>query len=77
MYAADCEKSQSGFDAISWRSAVKVASLLAIVAVCLSEFVFLRQSGVFRDWRVALLSVQTMLLCSLMVWFGVFLFRKR
>ena len=50
-----------------------VTMLLAIVAVCLFGCVLNSQSGIFREFQMALLSVQWMLLVCLVVWCCTFL----
>ncbi len=56
------------------RGGIKATLLLGIAASCLCGFMFHRQSGVFREFEVALLSVQWMLPVCLAIWCGSFLF---
>ena len=51
-----------------------VTLLLAFVAVCLFGYVLNNQSGIFREFQSALLSLQWMLLVCLAVWCGTFIF---
>ncbi len=51
-----------------------VALLLVIVSVCLFGYVLNFQSGIFREFQAAVLSVEWMLLACMAVWCGTFLF---
>ena len=53
---------------------LKVALPLAIVAGCLFGNVLHHQSGIFREFQAALLSVQWMLLACLAIWCSTFIF---
>jgi O-Antigen ligase len=53
---------------------VKLTSLLVIVVLCIFEFIFNNQSGVFREFEAALLSLRWMLLVCLGVWCGTIIF---
>lgn len=55
------------------RDVIKVICFLAIVAVCLVEFMLLRQSGMFRDLETRLFQVSWALLGCLVVWFSTLL----
>jgi prepilin-type N-terminal cleavage/methylation domain-containing protein len=59
---------------MNWRSSINVTLLLTIVAFCLFEFMLHRQSSIFCDVEVALLSLQWMLLFCLVIWCGAFFF---
>jgi prepilin-type N-terminal cleavage/methylation domain-containing protein len=48
--------------------------ILILVAYCLVESSLQRQSGIFREFEAALLSLQWMLLACLSLWCGTFLF---
>jgi hypothetical protein len=56
------------------RDGVKAGLLLAIVALCLFEFVLRRQSSVFREYETALFQMQSVLLLFLCTWSGLFIF---
>jgi O-antigen ligase len=56
------------------KALIKPTLLLAIVALCLFEFVLDRQIGMFREFEFVLLETQWMLLVCLAVWCGTFLF---
>ena len=56
------------------KALIKPVLLLLIAALCLFEFVLARQSGMFREFEMALLQTQWMLLVCLAVWCGTFLF---
>jgi hypothetical protein len=53
---------------------LKPALLLAIVSLCLFGYVLHYQSGIFREFEVAFLSLQWMLLVCMAVWCGSFIF---
>ena len=55
------------------KALIKPVPLLAIVALCLFEFVLRRESDAFREFEVALASLQWMLLVCIAVWCGTFL----
>jgi hypothetical protein len=48
--------------------------LLAIVAICLFEYVLNRQCAIFREFEATFLSFQWMLLVCLTIWCGFFVF---
>jgi len=52
---------------------IKIALPLAIVSVCLFEYVLYSHSGVFREFEAALLSVQWMPLVCIAIWCGSFI----
>jgi prepilin-type N-terminal cleavage/methylation domain-containing protein/prepilin-type processing-associated H-X9-DG protein len=53
---------------------MKIALPLATVALCIFGVVLNFQSGIFRDFRAVLLSVQWMLLVCMAIWCGSFIF---
>jgi O-antigen ligase len=59
---------------MNWRGGTKIGLLLAIVALCLFEFMLHRQSSVVREFEAALLSLQWMLLACITVWCGTVIF---
>ena len=61
---------------MSWHGGIKVTSTVAVAAVCLFESVLHRQSDIFREYEVALLQMQWLLLACLVVWCATFLFLK-
>jgi hypothetical protein len=60
---------------MNWRGGSKIMLALALVFICLFEFTLNRQSETFREYAVAFLSLQSLvLLACLAVWCGTFLF---
>jgi hypothetical protein len=53
---------------------IKIMLPLAIVSACLLGYVLNSQSGIFREFEAAMLSVQWMLLVCIAVWCGTFIF---
>jgi O-antigen ligase len=53
---------------------IKHALLLVIVSICLFGYALNYQSGIFREYQAALLSVSWMLLICITIWCGIFLF---
>ena len=51
-----------------------ITALLLLVAFCLLELVMFRQSRLFREYAVAFLSIQWLLLACFTLWCGTFLF---
>ncbi len=60
--------------ATKMKGLIKLALLLAIVSSCLFGYVLNSNSGVFREFQAALLSLQWMLLACLSIWCGTFIF---
>jgi O-antigen ligase len=59
---------------MNWRGGIRVALLLALVALCLFEFVLHWRSSIFCEFEAPLLQAQWMLLICLVIWCSNFLF---